>query len=179
MILVLSSFRSLAQHCPWDCTGMIVLQIDLPKSTIEHLNLVLVDENRKVIIDTIYGTGKATYDECVFLEHDSFIKRRKEKIAIHHWYAHDTVYRFAQGKYIVKFNYCKYRGKKLYLRYLDQYKRSLVFHYIEIPDSNSIHLHDYSTELFERKTEQMKRETRKNVILLGCKDFILRKEDCE
>jgi hypothetical protein len=166
VIMLLSSFRSIGQHCPWDCTGMIVLQIDLPKMTIEHLGLVLVDENRWPITDTLFGTGKDTYDECVFLDYDSFTKRRKEKIAIHHWYVHDTLYKFAEGKYIVKYNYCKYRGKKLYIRYLDQHMRSLVFHYIEIPDSNRIHLHNYSDELFNGKAEQMKEETRKNIMVV-------------
>lgn len=178
-VILFISTGSAAQHCPWDCTGMIVLQIDLPQKTIARLNLVLVDESMREVTDTIYGTGKDTFDECIFLSYDSFTKNRTEKIALHHWYKHDTLYKFAMGNYIVKYNYCKYGGKKLYIRYLDQNMRSIVFHYIEIPDSKRIHLHDYNTELFNGKAKEMRQDTKKNVIILGCGNFILRKEDCK
>jgi len=158
---------------------MIVLQPDMPIKAIDKFHLVLADENKRPITDTIYGTGKDTYDRCVFLSYDSFTKARSEKITIHHWYSYDTVYKFAKGNYIVKYNYCKYQGKKLYMRYLDQYNRALVFHYIEIPESNRIHLHDYNDELRNGQGEKMKEATKKNVIVLTCGDFLLREGDCK
>jgi hypothetical protein len=176
--ILMVSVKCMAQHCPWDCAGMIVLQIDVPKK-IEHLGLTLVDENRREITDTIYGTGKDTYDECVFLSYDSFTKRRTEKINLHHWYRYDTIYKFAKGNYIVKYNYCKYRERKLYIRYVDQYMRSLVYHYIEIPIDKRIHLHDYSDELHDGKVEEMREKTKNNVIVLTCGNFLYRNEDCK
>ena len=75
---------------------------------------------------------------------------------MHYWYAYDTLYGFAKGNYIVKYNYCKYRDKKLYLRYRDVHTRNLVYHYIEISASQRIHLHNYNNLLRDEKTEVLK-----------------------
>jgi hypothetical protein len=166
LLIILLSIKGMAQHCPWDCAGMIMLETDLAKEKIEHLNLVLVDENYKEVVDTVYGTGKETYDYCIFLELDPFTEYRKGKIAVLHWYAYDTTYAFANGNYIVKYNYCKYRNKKLYIRYLDQYNRALVFHYIEIPDGKRIHLHDYNKELIGRENEEIRKDVKPKVMTL-------------
>jgi hypothetical protein len=55
-----------AQHCPWDCSGMVMLQTNIPKDTFYKLNPVLADENKNELYDTVYGTGKDTWDECKF-----------------------------------------------------------------------------------------------------------------
>ena len=114
LLLCCSGFilsKAFAQHCPWDCSGMIIVETPVMKKTVYKLEPVLVDEDKKVIVDTMYGTDKPTYDRCDFLTYDDFTRERTKKIAIHHWYENDTFYHFAAGRYIVKYNYCEYRDK--------------------------------------------------------------------
>jgi hypothetical protein len=169
--------KGLAQHCPWDCSGMIMVQTPVMKKTVYKLEPVLVDEDKKVIVDTMYGTDKPTYDRCELLTYDDFTKERTKKIAIHHWYEYDTFYHFAAGRYIVKYNYCQYRDKKLYLRYSDP--SSKVYHYIEIPENIRVHLHDYNSQLRERKTEEIKNDLATSVLVLNCEEWNLKKQDCK
>ena len=139
---------------------------------------VLVDEKKRVITDTIYGTGLDTYDRCDFLYYDDFIKYRKKKITLHHWYQHDTVYHFAKGKYIVKYNFCGYRDKKLSLRYNDPYSKTTLYHYIEIPANKRIHIHDYSHQLVEGEIAYIIKATKKFVLVMDCVKWSLLKKDC-
>jgi hypothetical protein len=162
---------------------MIIVQTPLSKEQFYQAGLALVDrlnnEREKIVVDTIFGTGRETYDECNFLSYEDFTKLRSEKTAIHHWYGFDTIYHFAKGNYIVKYNYCKYKGKKLYIRYYDRYTRGMKFHYIEVPESNRIHLHDYNNELRERKTVELKKMTQPFVMKISCDDLGLRPGDCK
>src|SRR5262245_44608671 len=87
--------KGLAQHCPWDCSGMIIVETPVAKGMIYKLEPVLVDEEKNVIVDTIYGTDKPTYDRCDLLFYDDFTKQRTKKITIHHSYEYDTFYHFA------------------------------------------------------------------------------------
>lgn len=169
--------KGLAQHCPWDCSGMIIVETPVMKKTVYKLGPVLVDEDKKVIVDTMYGTDKPTYDRCDLLTYDDFTKERTKKIAIHHWYEYDTFYHFAAGRYIVKYNYCQYRDKKLYLRYSDP--SSKVYHYIEIPENIRVHLHDYNSQLRERKTEEIKNDLITSVLVLNCEEWNLKTQDCK
>lgn len=150
----------MAQHCPWDCAGMIIFETTLDTQAVYDVNPVLVDENRYPITDTIFGTGREnkTNDLCKFLYYGDFLANRKEKIKLHHWYQYDTLYGFAAGKYLVKYNFCKYRNTKLYIRYKDRYTRNLVYHYVEVPEGMRIHLHNYNDLLREQNTEALKKE---------------------
>jgi hypothetical protein len=150
----------LAQHCPWDCSGIIIFETSLDTSAVYAVDPVLVDENKRPVTDTIFGTGREneTNDLCRFLYYDDFFKQRKAKIKTHYWYAYDTVYGFAKGNYIVKYNYCKYRDKKLYLRYRDIHTRDLRYHYVEINPGLRIHLHNYDSLLHDGNTEALKKE---------------------
>lgn len=176
LLVVLQSGK--AQHCPWDCSGMILLQTTISREQTEKLRPVLVDESKKEITDTMYGTGKDTYDPCAFLYYDDFAKYRTEKIALHHWYQYDTVYHFAAGKYIVKYNFCKYNGKKLYLRFVDPYARGLTYHYIEIFPEKRIHLHNYSSQIFNGETEEIKTAVQPFTLSVSCKEWKLRENEC-
>src|SRR6266498_1925316 len=153
-LLFISQFCR-AQHCPWDCTGMVMLQTDILKEKVYKMKPVLVDGNKKVITDTLYGTGLPTYDRCDFLEQSDFTAYRKKRIAIHYFYQYDTSYYFAEGKYIVHYNFCAYRGKKLYLRFNDPSSQKLKYLYVAIPASNRIHLHEYNNEIMEKKTNEL------------------------
>jgi len=175
-LLVLKGF---AQHCPWDCSGMIVLETPVAKGTLYKLEPVLVDEEKKVIVDTMYGTNKPTYDRCELLFYDDFTKQRAKKIAIHHGYEYDTFYHFAAGQYILKYNFCEFRDKKLYLRYSDASSKSKIYHYIEIPDANRIHLHDYNSQLRERKMEKIKNDLKGSVLVVSCEQWKLKKPECK
>jgi len=176
------SSTAVAQHCPWDCAGMIIIQSPLSSERFYQAGLALVDtienEREDIVVDTIFGTGKKTYDECIFLSYEDFTKRRSKKTAIHNCYGHDTMYHFTKGSYIVKFNYCKYQGKKLYIRYYDRYTRGLRFHYIEVPENKRIHLHNYAFELQERRTAELKKKTQPFVMKISCNDLGLRPDDC-
>ena len=175
-LIFLSSF---SQHCPWDCSGMIIVETPVAKGMVYKLEPVLVDEEKKVIVDTMYGTDKPTYDRCDFLSYDDFTKQRIKKIAIHHWYEYDTFYHFAAGHYIVKFNFCEYQDKRLYLRYSDPSSKSKAYQYIEIPAVNRVHLHDYNSQLRERKTEEIKNDLKASVLVLNCAEWNLKKQDCK
>ena len=170
---------SLAQHCPWDCSGMIIVETPAAKETIYKLDPVLVDEQKNVITDTIYGTDQPTFDRCDLLYYDDFTKMRTQKITLYHGYEYDTFYHFAAGHYIVKYNFCEYQDKKLYLRYIDPNSKSKVYHYIEIPATIRIHLHNYNSQLRQRKTEEIKNDLKSTVLVLNCEEWNLRKQDCK
>lgn len=145
------SKTAISQHCPWDCSGMILLKTDISKEEFTKLNPVLVDAHKQLIVDTVYGTGLATYDSCRFLYYDDFVQYRTGRIKLHHWYRYDTAYYFARGHYLVRFNYCRYaRGADtgLYIRYDDP-----VLHepkYIEVPADRRIHLHIFYRQIYNR-----------------------------
>ena len=177
-ILLPQSFFLFAQHCPWDCSGMILLQTNVKKDRLYKLDPVLVDENKNEISDTMYGTGKDTHDPCSFLFYDDFTAYRIQRIKIHHWYQYDTVYYFAKGLFMVKYNFCNYEGRKLFLRFTDPYSTGLTFHYIEIPDSLRIHLHNYSNELFAGRAEVTRKKIQPFILKVNCEAFFFRKDEC-
>jgi hypothetical protein len=158
---------------------MIILQTNAPDSVISKLNTVLVDENKKEINDTVYGTGKEIYDPCTFLSYEDFTAYRTKRIQAHQRYRYDTVYYFAKGFFIVKYNYCKYRERKLYLGFVDLHSADNSFHYIEILDSLRIHLHDYSTELYAGDKENILQKIQPYILKLNCSSLLLRKEECQ
>jgi hypothetical protein len=176
IFFVLTPWCLFAQHCPWDCIGLVQLQTTIPKATVYRLHPVLVDENKQIIIDTMYGTNKPAYDSCWFLFEADFTKYRERKIAIHQWYQYDTFYHFAAGFYIVQYNFCKYQGEKLYLRYTDPYSTS--YHYVEVPQEMRIHLHDYNNQMRENKTDEIKKDVRNSILTLDCAKWSLKKQDC-
>jgi hypothetical protein len=168
---------TIAQHCPWDCAGMIMMQTEISKEKVYKMKPVLVDENKKVITDTLYGTGLPTYDRCDFLEQSDFTNYRKKRMDLHYVYQYDTAYYFAAGKYIVHYNFCEYRDKKLYLRYTNPYSQKLM--YIPVAASNRIHLHDYNNELREKEAEKIKQAVKQFVLVIPCIKWGMKKEDCK
>jgi len=175
MLLIFSQLTN-AQHCPWDCSGMIQIHTNTAKETVYKMNPVLVDANKNIITDTMFGTGLDTYDRCDFLYFDDFVDNRAKKIGVHHWYQYDTVYHFAEGNYLVKYNYCKYQGQKLYLRFTDLYSKK--YHYMEIPQSRRIHIHDYSHQLQEGDNAIIRKKIKNFIILMDCIKWSLSKKDC-
>lgn len=158
IILFMTSHLAGAQHCPWDCSGMILLKTDATSGEMSRLNPVLVDGDRKLVIDTLYGTGlNSTADTCQFLVYEDFLKFRVAKTAIHYWYSYDTVYHFAKDHYLVKYNYCKYNrnNESLYIRINDLNNTPSGYRYIEVTAEKGIHLHNYHRLLNDRKTGEL------------------------
>ncbi|HSU28632.1 MAG TPA: hypothetical protein VLJ68_09645 [Chitinophagaceae bacterium] len=173
LLIMFACLQSRAQHCPWDCSGMIVVKTDIPRATLNKLKPVLVDEEHRVMTDTVWGTGKEdkTNDRCDFLYYDDFLKNRVQKTKLHHFYNYDTMYYFAKGLYMVKYNYCEYGEKKIYLRYNDPEKGEAQFHYLEIPDKARIHLHDHASELWDHKGKEMRKSVSNAILALDWKEL--------
>jgi hypothetical protein len=168
-----------AQHCPWDCSGMILIETPVPEEQINSLDPILVDEYHKLITDTVYGTGLDTYDACEFLFSDDFTECRKKKTEQNHFYTHDTAYYFTQNKLVVKYNYCLYKDKKLFIRFVDPYRRDLYYHYIEVPENKRMHLHDYNEQIRNRSYKGMDTIIQPFVIQVRCSEWMLREDDCK
>jgi len=158
---------------------MIVIRTDLPKDKVYKIKPVLVDANKNVISDTVYGTGLDTYDRCDFLTYEDFTAYRTKRIKVHHFYQYDTFYHFAKGALMVKYNYCEYQGKDIYLRYNDSYSDKPQYHYVLIGDGNRIHLHDFNNELNARNSEAIKNKLRGVWVDMSCSDWALRPTDCK
>jgi hypothetical protein len=157
LLLLISSVNAKAQHCPWDCSGMILMKTGIAQEQLYKLKPVLTDENKNVIVDTIFGTGLPTYDTCNFLYYDDFMAYRTGKVSLHHWYGHDTVYHFASGFYMVKVNFCKYKGGKLFLRSTAPNRRDTEYHYLEVKPSCLFHLHNYNQQINEGKADEIRK----------------------
>jgi len=168
VIVLLLSVTATAQHCPWDCSGMILLRTDLSPTEFRQLQAVLVDGKKEPVVDTIYGTGAATYDTCNFLYYDDFLAYRTSRIPVHQWYRIDTVYAFAAGYYVVRFNYCEYRrgNTDLFIRYTEPGKDPGVFKYMTIPLSRRVHLHDYNGPINRRETAEILRSIEPMILVV-------------
>jgi hypothetical protein len=167
-----------AQHCPWDCSGLLLFKIEISKKKTNKLFPVLVNEKKEIIVDTIYGTSKSTFDTCKLLFYDDFQAYRIKRVTQNKWYAIDTVYHFAEGYYIIKVNFCKYRNKKIFLRFTDTGSKKLRYRYVEIANSSLIHLHDYNMEITARKTDLIKEAIAKYLITIDCASLGLKEENC-
>jgi hypothetical protein len=162
---------SFAQHCPWDCAGMIIVDTNVPREKIAALRPFLVDEKGK-------GIARDTYDECELMYYDDFTEKRKSKVLEHPYYRYDTAYTFAQGKFIVKYNYCEHKGK-LYLSFINPYRRDLHYEMIEVAENKRIHLHDYNEQLRERGFPGMDALLQPFILRLDCSAWHLNEYDCE
>jgi hypothetical protein len=178
ILMVLVSTVSRAQHCPWDCSGMILVKTDVSRENVYKLSPVIVDENKKIIVDTIYGTGKDTYDSCKLLYYDDFLAYRIQRTALHYWYGYDTMYHFAEGYYVIKINYCGFSKKNVFLRLNNPSSNGTLYNYIEIPASAFIHLHDYNMEIRGGKSETIREGVKGAIINMNCEKWMLPKEDC-
>jgi len=178
LLFLISQFCK-AQHCPWDCAGMIMLQTGIPKEKVYKMKPVLVDEDKNVIIDTLFGTGQPTYDRCDFMAYKDFTAYRKKRMALHYVYEYDTSYYFAAGRYIVHYNFCKYEDKNLYLRYNDPYASETKYIYVPIPVANRIHLHEYNNEIRGKQTNKLRQALKRFELAMSCAKWGLKKEDCK
>ena len=171
--LLIITVSTSAQHCPWDCSGLLMIKTDATKGEMKKLDPVLVDINNKPVIDTLYGSGAGTYDLCRFLYYDDFLKFRINRIQVHYWYGYDTVYHFAKEHYVVRFNYCRYSTDgptDLFIRYNDP-SSSSGYKYIEIPASRRIHLHDYSREINKGQTAEILQSIQPFILNISRKEF--------
>jgi hypothetical protein len=178
-LLWITTATANAQHCPWDCSGLLLVKTEVPRENIYKLFPVLVNEKKEVIIDTIYGTGKPTYDTCNLLYYDDFLVNRIKRIQLHNWYAHDTVYHFANGYYVIKVNFCKYKNKKLFLRLTGGDSSGFLYKYVEVAGAALIHLHDYSLEINGRKTGAIREAAKGAIVEMTCEKWMLREADCK
>jgi hypothetical protein len=113
------------------------------------------------------------------LSYDDFRAYYTGRIQVYDGYDRDTVYYFAEGLFMVKYNYCNYEERKLYLRFVDPHAGALTYHYIEMPDSLRIHLHDYNSELRAGKKEEISQKVQPFLVRLSCDAFFLKKEECK
>ncbi|MBI5858410.1 MAG: hypothetical protein HZB42_12270 [Sphingobacteriales bacterium] len=167
------SFSSFAQHCPWDCSGMILIKTDATSSELKKLNAVLVDSNKNIIVDTMYGTGLETYDTCRFMLYDDFKAYRTERTELHYWYRYDTLYRFADSFALVRVNYCRYKrsGAMLYIRFNKLNDTAQRYEYIEVPQINRIHLHDYNMMINRKEHVAIREAVQPFVLHISRKQF--------
>ncbi len=174
VIYFIGMSTSVAQHCPWDCTGFLMVKTDASPAEVKKLDPVLTDANHRIVIDTLYGTNKNTFDTCRFLYFDDFIAYRTKRIQLHHYYMYDTMLHFAKGYYVVHYNYCKYQGSgdpNLFLRFKNS---SGTYTFIPIPYSNRIHLHNFNVEIIEHKTDQLVSMSQPYIIMVRKEDLGLK-----
>lgn len=173
-ILLLSTQNVYAQHCPWDCSGMILLKTDISTAEFRSLEPVLVDKDKRIIVDTMYGTGLETYDTCRFLYYDDFLQYRTEKIKTHYWYGYDTAYQFAKEHYLVRFNYCRFSpdgGDKLFVRFNSPSGSVREYLYFEVPAVNRIHLHEHNRMLNDRAYKEILAAIQPQILMPDRKDW--------
>ena len=184
-ILIFLSFSIQAQHCPWDCAGMILIKTDAATNNLDQIEVTLVEDStwifhgKGIVIDTIYGTASLMADTCRLKSHSEFMSYRTAKIQLYHGYAYDTVYGFSEGHFLIKFNLCKYRGKKLYLHFYDRHSRGLTDRYIRIPEANRISLHDVSTEINARQTKEILELIREKIMYIPCTAWTFYETECK
>ena len=165
-----------AQHCPWDCTGFLMVRTNASREEMARLKPILVDNNKRPVVDTIYGTGRETYDSAYFMMYDDFKKYRTERIKLHHWYAYDTLLNFAEGHYVVHYNYCKYkwdRGGPVFIRINDPVQKN-SYKYIEIPGNKRIHLHDLNTAIRIDKRDDILKDVEPMILVIKREDWGLK-----
>lgn len=173
LFVVIAPAATNAQHCPWDCSGLLMLKTDVSREEMKKLDPVLVDVNKKPIVDTLYGSGTDTYDLCRFLYYDDFLQFRISRIKVHHWYMYDTVYHFAKNHYLVRFNYCRYQSDGptgLFIRYNDP-AAQVDYKFIEIPSSRRIHLHNYSRQINNKQTDAIVESIGPFILTINRKEF--------
>lgn len=180
VFVLLMTFPGLvfAQHCPWDCSGMIMIETDVPKDRVYRMQPILVDENKNVIADTIYGTESPAYDTCKLMFQDDFTALRTEKIKHHRWYQYDTAYHFASGLLITRINFCKNHTKTIYLRWVFPDDKKAMYYYKELPLESLIHLHSYNNELRKRENEKMRKDVDYAIVRMNCRDWKIREAEC-
>jgi hypothetical protein len=155
LFFLLLSSVAFAQHCPWDCSGLLMIRTNVTPAELKKMDPVLVDANKKLITDSVYGTGKETHDSARILFYDDFLAYRTERIKLHHWYGFDTVYHFAKGHHVARFNFCRFNNKKLFIRFHDPSTAAGEYSYIEMPNDRRIHLHEYNMLINRRKSEEL------------------------
>ena len=168
------SLQSYSQHCPWDCSGMLLLKTEITATEFSSLYPVLVDKEKHIVVDTVYGTGKDSYDTCRVLFYDDFIKYRTGRIKTHYWYGYDTAYHFAKDLYLVRYNYCKFNrdgGDELFIRYNDPSGLPGTFRYIPVPAESGIHLHDHRLQMNRREYNGIIEKVQPQIIRAGRKDW--------
>lgn len=173
LLFLTVSGKCFSQHCPWDCTGFLMLRTDASYAEMKKLNPVLVDGRKNIVVDTLYGTGLPTYDSCIFMLFSDFKKYRTERIKLHPWYEYDTLLNFAEGHYVVHYNYCRYKwdqNSSLFIRYNDpEVKNS--YKYMEIPPDKRIHLHDFNSAIRIEKKKNILADVEPMVILINRKEW--------
>lgn len=172
--LLIISIALSAQHCPWDCDGMILIKTDASKEEMRKLDPVLVDVNKQLILDT--SKGADIYDLCRILYYDDFLKIRIDGMGENdpNSYRYDTAYHFAKNHYLVKFNYCTYsrddEPTDLFVRYNDAASTS-GYSYILVPPSRRIDLHQYNRAINTGATEVILKSVQPFILTIGRKQF--------
>lgn len=162
--------RATAQHCPWDCSGMLLIKTDATREEMMRLDLTVVDMNKNPIIEKQYSKNKNNDEPCRFLYYDDFLASRISQIKTDSWNKYDTAYHFAKEHYVVRINYCNNNKNELFVRYVDSSSTS-GYKYIEIPYSRRIHLHDYNNEIRNRQTALLLQMLEPFILPISRKEF--------
>lgn len=174
IFLFLISLNANSQHCPWDCSGMLLLKTNITATEFSTLNPVLVDKGKQVVVDTIYGTGLDTYDTCRFLFYDDFQQYRTERIKTHYGYGHDTAFHFAKDHYLVRYNYCKFQKDgegELFIRYNDPSGEPGAYRYLPVSAESGIHLHDHRLQMNRREYSGILEKVQPQILIAKRKDW--------
>jgi len=77
LLLVANSFKSQAQYCPWDCSGMIKLKTPVgAKELVYKLNPALVDETNWSLTPCMEQANPFMI-ASIFLHYDDFVNIEK------------------------------------------------------------------------------------------------------
>jgi hypothetical protein len=133
-----------AQHCPWDCSGIVILDWPANKSFPSY-TVSLVDKNHEVVSNhNVYESP-----ESKFQLYGDLKKELSSKIPQNHWYENDTVFHFAEGSPVTLYNYCDYRGD-LFVEV--RFNTTSQKWYFKLNEDQKFHLHNM--DLWQGKTPQ-------------------------
>ena len=176
---ILSTAELLAQHCPWDCSGMVLVSSAITPAEYKKLQPVLVDSNKNVLISEYSVTGKMIPDTNFLFSYEDFMADRTIKIATFSWYVYDTIYHFAKGHFLARFNHCRFSRQqaKLFIRFNDVSGASAVsgaYHFIPVPLDKRIHLHDHQALFWDKNISAMQEAVKPFVMNIERKEWFIR-----
>ncbi len=151
-----------------------MITTDAGKKEMKKLDPVLVDVNKKLILDT--SKGPDIYDLCRVLYYDDFLKIRIDGMGENdpYSYKYDTAYHFAKNHYVVKFSYCTYnradKPSELFVRYNDAASAS-GYSYIPVPYSRRIDLHQYNRFINTGATAEILKSIQPFILTITRKEF--------
>src|SRR5688572_18135654 len=135
-----------AQHCPWDCSGIVILDWPADKK-FNNYQVRLVDSSYKVVFN--HNVYEKT--ESQFSIYEELKKQLNLKISKYSWYEYDTVLNFAAGSPVALYNFCDYHGEDLFIEVKSK-KGPSNKNYFKLNEDQKFHLHE--TKDWQNKTPE-------------------------